>query len=139
MIALEKGYTLPSNHITLWICLKTLAKCLLTLQPHRDTHLTQDAYTLMSDYCIINESYPFVLQYFDRAWLSTPPKMKLQDLMEKRDELPPYTTPKDKMWAKILADYIPHPTTHLILPVNPPWVTLFPLQSMLQSNPQTAS
>ena len=25
--------------------------------------------------------------------------------MEKRDKLPPHTTPKDKMWAKIQVDY----------------------------------
>ncbi len=111
-IAIEKGCALPSDHITLWIRLKTLAKHLLTLQPHRDTHLTQDACTLMTDYCTVDESHSFTLQYFDRAWPGTPPKTELRDLMEKRDELPPHTTPKDKMWAKIRADYTPsnHPS-----------------------------
>jgi hypothetical protein len=104
-IALEKGCTLPSSHITLWIHPKTLAKRLLTLQPYRDTHLTQDACTLMFNYCTVDESHTFALQYFDRAWPSTPPKVELQNLMEKRDELPPHTTPKDKMWAKIQVDY----------------------------------
>jgi hypothetical protein len=111
-IALEKGCALPSNHITLWIRPKIYAKRLLTLQPHRDTHLTQDARTLMSNYCTVDESRTFALRYFDRAWPGTPPKAELQDLMEKRDELPPRATPKDEMWAKIRADYTPsnHPS-----------------------------
>jgi hypothetical protein len=87
--------------VTLWIHPKTLVKHLLMLQPHRDTYLSNNACTIMSDYLTADDLYTFTLCYYDRAWLGTPTKAELQDLVEKRDELLPHLTPKEEIWAKI--------------------------------------
>ena len=111
-IALKEACALPFGHITLWIRPKTLAKHFLMLQPHRDTYLSNDACTMMSDYLTADDSRTFTLRYYDRAWSGTPTKAELRDLAEKRDELPPHLTPKEEMWAKIRVDYTPsnHPS-----------------------------
>jgi hypothetical protein len=114
--ALSLSFTTYPGHTFLWLRPINLSEKILTLKPHRYTHLTYDTRALITDYLTLSDTNSLILRHFDRAWPGTPSDMDYQSITDRMDALantPPHPledmTPKQAMWARIRVDYAPSP------------------------------
>jgi hypothetical protein len=104
--------------MTIWIRPGHVIEKILTLKPHRDTHITYDTCAVLLDY--INRFELNTVQFlnFSRLWPGFPDRKELWslhpalDTLLERESLPDDVTPKQAMWDRIKADYTPsnHPS-----------------------------
>ena len=122
--ALRKAFESQPGHITLWLRPKPSIEHLLTLSPHRDTHITYDTRILIAQYLDSNVTTSLSLRTYHPTWLGAPSpqdRSVLTSLVECEaigptpiHDLPP----KEVMWRRIREDYTPsnHPSTIACVP-----------------------
>ena len=122
--ALRKAFESQPGHITLWLRPKPSIEHLLTLSPHRDTHITYDTRILIAQYLDSNMTTSLSLRTYHPTWLGAPSprdRSVLTSLVECEaigptpiHDLPP----KEVMWRRIREDYTPsnHPSTIACVP-----------------------
>ncbi len=122
-VALPIAFQLHQGHLFLWLQ-KTPALRLLTLTPHRDTHISYDTQSLIAAYLTASITNTLTIQHYCRTWPGALKKdlhefplltAALHDALATASTLPPRptdTTPKAAMWACICTDYTPstHPS-----------------------------
>jgi hypothetical protein len=105
--ALRKAFESQPGHITLWLRPKPSIERLLTLSPHRDTHITYDTHILIAQYLDSDVTTSLSLRTYHPTWLGAPSprdRSVLTSLVEHEaigptpiHDLPP----KEVMWRRI--------------------------------------
>jgi hypothetical protein len=113
-VALTLALPIPNHtHTYLWLPTKTLPETILTLTPHRYTHLTYDTHTLLASYLHAHPTHTIEVGHFAKTWAGTPQTWDIKDLDTELTRLAQAiptlteTHPKTAMWDAICADYIP--------------------------------
>jgi hypothetical protein len=102
-------------HIILWLQ-PNIPEKLLTLKPHRDTHITYDTRALITLHLDTSPANTFTLRTCERNWPGSHTKTELKKNQEDIGQTLACEdwelTPKEHMWAKIHSDYTPstHPS-----------------------------
>jgi len=101
---------IPHTHTCIWLQ-PTAIHTLLTLKPHRDTHITYNTHTLFTTIFMWDPTHILTIQGFQQAWLGTLSRVELRSTMEVTTtrEDPKPLTPKQAMWEKIWTNYVPSP------------------------------
>jgi hypothetical protein len=107
---------------------KTIPDKLLTLEPHRDSHVTYDIHGLLMTYLTNNDNASVDFIAYQWRWPGTPTRTELRDQAtqwsNRQVEIadtpnnghPPIldnnASPKQVMWERVLTDYTPsnHPS-----------------------------
>jgi hypothetical protein len=72
-ITLTKAFeSQPGNHTFLWLQLKEHAECLLTLSPHRYTHISYDTRALIAQYLDDVTTFPLSIRTYHLIWPGAP-------------------------------------------------------------------
>jgi hypothetical protein len=100
--ATEIATTLRYPHIILWLWPK-IPKKILTLKPHRDTHLMYDTRALITIHLDSSPTNTFTLRTCKRNWPGSHMKMELrrnhEDIRRTLAQEDRELTPKEHMWA----------------------------------------
>jgi hypothetical protein len=123
-MALRKAFESQLGPIILWLRPKLSIDRLLTLSPHRDTHITYDTRLLIAQYLDNDVTTSLSLCTYHPTWPGAPtPKDRsvLNPLVDGEAIGPTPLTdvpPKEVMWRRIRADYTPsdHPSTIACVP-----------------------
>jgi hypothetical protein len=111
----ETATALQYPHIILWLR-PTIPKKLLTLKPHRDTHITYDTRALITIHLDSSPTNTFTIRMCERNWPGSHTKVELkrnqEDITRTLAWEDQELTLKECMWAKICLDYTPstHPS-----------------------------
>jgi hypothetical protein len=109
----ETGNLRGPSHLFLWARPKTLPNVLLTLKPHRYTHITQDTRALIAKYIDASPFNTVNIRGFQKDWPGAPARRDITGLEPDMDRTIDTPTPrwdispKDAMWKAIAADYMP--------------------------------
>ncbi len=67
---------LKPTHIHLWLRPLHMVNCLLTLSPHRDTHITYDTHAVLLTFLSADPSHLLYVQAIGPNWPGTPPTLE---------------------------------------------------------------
>ena len=91
-----------------------MVNCLLTLSPHRDTHIAYDTRAILLTFLDSDLSWLLYVQAIGPNWLGTPPTLEHQRLAADPTSWAPHptqpinaATAKQAMWTQLATEYTP--------------------------------
>jgi len=123
-MALEMAFESRLGLIILWLRPRPSIDRLLTLSPHRDTHITYDTRLRIAQYLDSDVTTSLSICTYHPTWpgAPTPQDRSMLTSLVEREAIDPEPIhnipPKEAMWQRIRADYTPsnHPSTVACVP-----------------------
>jgi len=91
-----------------------MVNCLLTLSPHRDTHITYDTCAVLLTFLTADSSQLLYVQAIGLNWLGTPStlehwRLAVDPTLREHHPTQPYNAAlaKQAMWTRLATDYTP--------------------------------